>query len=83
MKAAEVPQAAVPAPEKKAEDLASQLSKSDSLAAKLELLKADETMTSQQKLQLMQEQLSAKEWNAFSVEEQCRLSPQSQRCEKN
>ena len=61
VKAAEVPQAAVPAPEKKAEDLASQLSKSDSLAAKLELLKADETMTSQQKLQLMQEQLSAKE----------------------
>lgn len=68
VKTAEAPQAVVPAaePEKKAEDLASQLSKTDSLAAKLELLKADESLSSQEKLKLMQEQLSAKEWNALN-----------------
>lgn len=66
VKAPEVPQAVVPAPEKNGEDLASQLSKTDSLAAKLELLKADETLTAQQKLKLMQEQLSTKEWNALN-----------------
>lgn len=46
--------------------MASQLSKTDSLNAKLELLKADETLTPQQKLQLMQVSLSSKEWNCLN-----------------
>ena len=56
----------VPEPDRKADDLGSQLSKTDSLAAKLDLLKANESLSAQEKLKLMQEQLSTKEWNTLN-----------------
>lgn len=47
-------------------EVASQLSKTDTLAQKLELLKTEDSLSAQEKLKLMQENLSSKDWNALN-----------------